>query len=251
MTTIRLRRPEEVEKIRESARIVAQCLEYARTRVAPGLSLLDLDREIEGFIREQGATPSFKGYHGFPASTCLSVNSQVVHGIPGDYVLLEGDILGVDVGAYKDGYHGDGARTFAIGAVPETTVKLLQVTEECMLRGIAAAVAGGKIGAIGHAVQTHAEAHGYGVVRELGGHGIGERLHEDPHIPNYGRPEQGPTLRAGMVIAIEPMINAGSHEVETLDDGWTVVTRDGRLSAHFEHTVAITDRGPEILTRCA
>lgn len=246
---IRIRRPDEIDKIRECARIVAEALALAGRIVKPGLRTAEIDRQIEELIRSRGAVPSFIGYHGYPASSCLSVNHEVVHAIPGEYVLREGDILGVDIGAYKHGYHGDGAVSLAVGTVSAEAQRLMDVTRECLDRGVAAARPGNRIGAIGHAVQTHAEANGYGVVRELVGHGIGEKLHEDPMVPNYGRPETGPTIRPGMVIAIEPMINAGSHEVETLGDGWTVVTRDRRLSAHFEHTVAVTENGPEILTR--
>lgn len=246
---IKIRKQEEVQKIRASARIVAEAIEAARKWVQPGVTTGSIDRKIEELIRSRGAIPSFKGYHGYPASSCLSVNEQVVHAIPGDYVLQEGDILGVDVGALKDGYHGDGAATMVVGQVPPETLRLVDVTRECLLLGIEQARVGNRIGAIGHAVQSHAEQFGFGVVRELVGHGIGEKLHEDPMVPNYGRPDTGPTIRPGMVLAIEPMINVGSHEVETLADGWTVVTRDGRLSAHFEHTVAVTESGPEILTK--
>lgn len=248
---IRIRRADEIEKIRESARIVAEAIELSARLVAPGLTTRQLDQAIEKLIRSKGATPSFIGYHGYPASSCLSVNEQVVHAIPGDYVLKEGDIIGVDIGAFKNGYHGDGAFTFAVGGVSPSARRLMDVTRECLNLGVEAARPGNRVGAIGHAVQTHAEKNGFGVVRELVGHGIGERLHEEPQVPNYGRPDTGPTLRAGMVIAIEPMINEGTHEVETLADEWTVVTRDGKLSAHYEHTVLVTENGPEILTTLA
>ncbi len=245
---IRLRRKEEIDKIRESARIVAEAIDLSAGLVRPGLTTRELDQKIEELIRSRGATPSFIGYHGYPASSCLSVNEQVVHAIPGDYVLREGDIVGVDIGAFKNGYHGDGAFTFGVGKVSESALRLMEVTRECLTLGVEAARAGNRVGAIGHAVQAHAEKNGFGVVRELVGHGIGERLHEEPQVPNYGRPDTGPTLRPGMVIAIEPMINEGTHEVETLADEWTVVTRDRKLSAHFEHTVLVTESGPEILT---
>ncbi|MBK8232047.1 MAG: type I methionyl aminopeptidase [Candidatus Eisenbacteria bacterium] len=245
---IRIRRPDEVAKIRASARIVAEALDLSSRLVRPGLTTRELDQKIEELIRSRGATPSFIGYHGYPAASCLSVNAQVVHAIPGDYVLREGDIIGVDVGAYKAGYHGDGAFTFPVGEVSADARRLMEVTRECLRLAIEAVRPGNRVGAIGHAVQTHAEKHGFGVVRELVGHGIGERMHEEPQVPNYGRPDSGPTLRPGMVIAIEPMINLGTHEVETLEDEWTVVTRDGSLSAHYEHTVLVTETGSEILT---
>jgi methionyl aminopeptidase len=186
---------------------------------------------------------------GYPASTCISVNEEVVHGIPGDRVIEEGDIVGVDVGVVKDGYHGDAARTFAVGAVSEEARKLLRVTEECLDRAIGAFRVGNRLGDVGHAVQHHAECHGYGVVRSLVGHGIGEKMHEDPQVPNYGEPGSGMKLRTGLVFAIEPMITAGGWEVETLGDKWTIVTRDRSLAAHFEDTVALTEEGPVVLSR--
>jgi methionyl aminopeptidase len=238
----------EIDKIRASASIVADALELVGRTIRPGMKTGELDAKVEGLIRSRGATPSFKGYYGYPASTCVSINEQVVHGIPGDRVIQEGDVVSVDIGAYLDGYHGDGARTFAVGNVPEDARKLMRVTQECLALGIQEARSGNRVGDISAAVQGHAEENGYGVVRQLVGHGIGRALHEEPQVPNFGLPGQGPKLRAGMVLAIEPMINLGSFEVYTLEDEWTVVTRDHKISAHFEHTVAITEDGPVILT---
>lgn len=216
--------------------------------IRPGIATVEIDRAVEELIRARGAAPSFKGYYGYPASTCISINEQVVHGIPDKRVLREGEIVGVDIGAYLNHFHGDGARTFAVGEISKEAKKLMQVTQECLEIGIRAAQPGNRVGDIGSAIQSHAEGHGYGVVRQLCGHGIGNALHEDPQVPNYGQPGVGPKLRAGMVIAIEPMVNEGTHEVYTLDDQWTVVTRDHSFSAHFEHTVAITEDGPVVLT---
>ena len=214
----------------------------------PGITTQELEQEIEKYIVSQGAKPSFKGYHGFPASACISINDVVVHGIPSSRALQEGDIVGVDVGAYKGGYHGDGARTFPVGAVTPATARLLKVGEEALMEGIERARPGARLGEISHAIQSHVEANGFSVVRALVGHGIGTKLHEDPQVPNFGNPQQGPRLAAGMVMAIEPMVNAGGFHVYTEDDEWTVVTRDHTPSVHFEHTVAITENGPRILT---
>lgn len=216
--------------------------------IAPGVRTSEIDQAVENYIRSKGALPSFKGYYGYPASTCISVNEQVVHGIPGDRVLQPGDIVGIDIGAFLDGYHGDGARTFAVGDVSPEAHRLMQVTRECLEKAIEKAVPGNRVGDISAAVQQHAEANGYGVVRQLVGHGIGRALHEEPQVPNFGNPGHGPKLRPGMVLAIEPMVNQGTHEVYTLADEWTVVTQDHGLSAHFEHTVAITEQGPMVLT---
>jgi len=246
---IYLKEPDEIGKIRAASRIVVEALDLAATLVAPGVSTKTIDSAVEELIRSRGAVPSFLGYHDYPASTCLSINDEVVHGIPGDRVLREGDIISVDVGAYHNGYHGDSARTFAVGQVPETALRLMKATQEALAAGIAAARAGSRLGAISNAVQTAAERQGFSVVRDLVGHGIGRKLHEDPQVPNYGPRESGPVLRAGMVLAIEPMINEGGWEVRTLPDKWTVVTRDGKLSAHFEHTIAVTEGDAEILTR--
>ncbi len=249
MTTVVLKRPDEIDKIRESARIVAEALALAGSLARPGVSTREIDRQVEELIRGAGGVPSFLGYHGFPASTCISVNEQVVHGIPGDRILRNGDIVGIDVGVYKNEYHGDAARTFPVGTVDAEAVRLLRVAEEALDRGIAAIRPGLRLGVISHAVQSWVEENGFSVVRDLVGHGIGRKLHEDPQVPNFGPAETGPVLRAGAVLAIEPMVNQGTWEVRTLDDQWTVVTKDGRLSAHFEHTVAITPDGPLILSR--
>jgi methionyl aminopeptidase len=208
-----------------------------------------LDKRIEAYVRDHGATPSFKGYRGYPASACISVNDVVVHGIPSDLVVLrDGDIVSVDIGAYKGGYHGDGAWTFPVGEVSDGALRLMDVTREALVKGIAQARAGRRVGDISHAVQTFVESEGFSVVRMLVGHGIGSRLHEEPQVPNFGSPEQGPVLVPGNVICIEPMVNAGGFDVYTQDDESTVVTRDHSLSAHFEHEVAITEDGPRVLT---
>ena len=245
---IHLRAPEEVAKIRESARMVADCLDHLESLVAPGVTTLDLDRAAEEFVRARGALPAFKGYRGYPATLCVSVNDVVVHGIPDKTVLAEGDIVGCDMGVIVDGWYGDSARTFAVGSVDAESKRLLEVTREAMHAGIAQAVEGKRIGDIGQAVQAVVEAAGFTVVRDLVGHGIGRQLHEDPQVPNYGRAGKGLKLSVGQVLAIEPMVNAGRPEVYTKGDGWTVVTRDGRRSAHFEHTIAVGRETPEILS---
>ncbi len=238
----------EIAIMRRAGSLVWHVIDRIGQAVRPGVTTRELDAIAENTIRAAGAEPSFKGYHGYPASICASVNEQVIHGIPGERRLAEGDIIGIDVGAVLNGYHGDSARTFAVGAVSPEASRLLKVTEESLAAGIEAARAGNALGDIGHAVQSHAESHGFSVVRDFVGHGIGRRMHEGPAIPNYGREGMGRRLRAGMVLAIEPMINAGGYEVEVLSDNWTAVTRDGSLSAHFEHTVAITEDGPVVLT---
>jgi len=245
---IHLRAPEEVAKIRESARMVADCLDHLEALVAPGVSTLDLDRAAEEFVRARGALPAFKGYRGYPATLCVSVNDVVVHGIPDKTVLAEGDIVGCDMGVIVDGWYGDSARTFAVGSVDAESKRLLEVTREAMHAGIAQAVEGKRIGDIGQAVQAVVEAAGFTVVRDLVGHGIGRQLHEDPQVPNYGRAGKGLKLSVGQVLAIEPMVNVGRPDVFTKGDGWTVVTRDGRRSAHFEHTIAVGRETPEILS---
>ncbi len=245
---VKLRSSEEIQKIRTSAGIVAGTLELLRNRTQPGMTTGELDRIAETYIRDQGGEPCFLGYLGYPASVCISVNEEVVHGIPGDRVIQDGDIVGIDVGVVKDRYHGDAAITFPVGDVPGDIKKLLEITEECLHKGIAAFKPDNRLGDVGHAIQSHAESHGYGVVRTLVGHGIGEKLHEDPQVPNYGKPGTGSKLRPGLVCAIEPMITLGGWEVDTLSDQWTIVTRDRSLSAHFEHTVALTEDGPEILS---
>ena len=243
-----LRDRDEIEAIRSAALLVGQTLVMLGREIKPGITTGELDRLAETFIRDHGARPAFKGYRGFPASICPSVNDEVVHAIPGRYRLREGDIIGIDVGVEKNGYYGDAARTFPVGEVDDDVERLLRVTREALLLGVAQAKAGNRIGDISHAVQSHAERHGYSVVRALVGHGIGREMHEEPQVPNFGSPDRGPRLMVGQVLAIEPMINAGSPDVMTRADGWTVVTKDGSLSAHFEHTVAVGAQGPEILS---
>jgi methionyl aminopeptidase len=213
-----------------------------------GMTTRDLDRIADESIRSMGGVPTFIGYNGYPSAICASVNDEVVHGMPGDRVLEEGDLLSLDIGTTLEGYVSDSAVTIAIGAPSPQAERLMRVTQECLMLGIAQMQVGNNLGDIGHAVQQHAEANGYGVVRALVGHGIGRKMHEDPQVPNYGSPGTGPKLRAGLVLAVEPMITEGTWQVETLEDGWTVVTQDGKLAAHFEHTIAITDDGPKILT---
>ena len=242
------RSPREVEKISRSCQIVADTLIMLEPHIITGARVSDLDQMAEDFIRSQGARPAFKGYMGFPATLCVSIDDAVVHGIPGDDVLNDGQIVGVDCGAELDGYYGDHARTFSIGTVDAGKQKLMDVTRESLMKGIEQALPGNYVGDIGNAVQTCAESNGFSVVRELVGHGIGRALHEEPQIPNYGKAKHGYKLRSGMCIAIEPMINAGAKEVFTATDGWTILTKDGQASAHFEHTIAITNNGPKILS---
>lgn len=243
-----LRDPSEIDLIREAAQVVGRTLKMLREHVRPGITTAELDRIAEAYIRSQGAEPAFKGYRGFPASICPSVNEQVVHAIPGGTKLKEGDIISLDVGAKKNGYYGDAAVTYPVGAIDAEAQKLLEVTRDSLAAGIAQARPGNRVGDIGHAVQAVAEANGFSVVRTLVGHGIGREMHEEPQVPNYGPPARGPRLLAGQVIAIEPMVNIGGPDVVTGKDGWTVLTRDGLRSAHFEHTVAIGPDGPEILS---
>jgi methionyl aminopeptidase len=234
--------------MRRSGKITARALAALVRAARPGLSTADLDALAERSIREMGGVPTFKGYNGYPCSICTSVNDQVVHGIPGAYVLKDGDLLSIDIGTTFERYVSDSAVTIPIGKVSPAAERLSRVTQECLMLGIAQMKAGKHLSDIGHAVQSHAEKHGYGVVRDLVGHGIGTKMHEEPQVPNYGRPGQGIELRSGLVLAVEPMITEGTHLVETLADGWTVTTADGKLAAHFEHTIAITDEGPRILT---
>jgi methionyl aminopeptidase len=235
--------------MREAGRLVGEVLTELAAHVAPGVTTADLDELAERRILRAGATPAFKGYHGYPATICASVNEEVIHGIPsGRRVLNEGDVISIDVGASLDGYFGDSAITLAVGKVSEEAATLLRVTDESLYKAIEAVKPGGRISDIGHAVQKHVEAYGFSVVREFVGHGIGQKMHEEPQVPNYGQPGHGPRLTEGMVLAIEPMVNAGSPAVKVLADGWTAVTRDGGLSAHFEHTVAVTAGEPWILT---
>jgi len=239
----------ELEKMRAAGRLVGQVLTALAAKVAPGVTTAELDAIAEGLIVDAGATPAFKGYHGYPATICASVNDEVIHGIPsGQRVLNAGDVISIDVGAKLNGYYGDSAVTLAVGPISEAAATLLRVTEESLYKAIEVVKPGSRISDIGHAVQKHVEAHGFSVVREFVGHGIGQEMHEEPQVPNYGEPGRGPRLAEGMVIAIEPMVNAGKPQVKVLSDGWTAVTRDHSLSAHFEHTVAVTADGPWILT---
>ena len=242
---------EEIEIMRESALLVSRTLGIIAREVKPGVEPKYLDKLAEEFIRDNGGVPAFKGYRGFPATLCISVNEAVVHGIPGNKALKEGDIISVDCGVKKNGFYGDHAYSFAVGEIKPELKKLLQVTKECLYKGIEQAISGNRIGDISFAVQQHAEKNGYGVVRELVGHGLGKSLHEDPEVPNYGKRGDGPKLKDGMVLAIEPMINLGTKNVKQLEDGWTVITADGKPSAHFEHDIAIIDGKPEILSSFA
>ena len=238
----------EIDKLRRVNQLVAQILAELRQMAAPGVTTQAIDAHAEARVREAGAEPAFKGYHGYPSTVCVSINEQVVHGIPSDRRLVDGDILSIDMGAKMDGFFGDCAVTVPIGHVPAAAGTLLRVTEESLFHGIDAVKPGARVSDIGAAVQQHVEAHGFSVVREFVGHGIGTALHEEPQIANYGPGGRGPRLSEGMVFAIEPMVNVGEPAVKVLTDGWTAVTRDGSLSAHFEHTVVVTDQGCEILT---
>ena len=248
---ILLKSEREIRCMREAGRIVALALDAVGKVVEPGITTQELDEIARRTITEQGARPAFKGLYGYPAHICVSVNCEVVHGIPGSRKLAEGDIVSVDCGAEINGFNGDSAITFPVGKVSPEIARLIEETRNALYKGIEQAVVGNKVGAISHAIQTYAEKAGYGVVRDYVGHGIGRSMHEDPEVPNFGFADRGPALKPGMVLAIEPMINMGTGAVKNMDDGWTVVTRDGRPSAHFEHTVAITPDGPEILTRLA
>ena len=239
----------EIEKMKKSNAIVAAILEELRKKIRPGVKTIELDRLSEDLALKKGARPAFKGYRGYPYSLCTSVNSEVVHGMPSERELKEGDIVSLDFGILNDGYYGDAAVTVPVGEITPGARKLMKITEEALYRGIAEVKAGNRIGDISAAIQGHVEAAGYSVVRDLVGHGIGKSLHEDPQVPNYGTGGRGIELKPGMVFAIEPMVNEGTYRVEILRDGWTVVTADGKLSAHFEHSVAITENGPVILSR--
>ena len=243
--------PAEIEKMRAASVLVAEVLAELGAIVAPGVSTLDLDAAAEKMVRDGGAEPAFKGYRGYPNTLCASVNEQVIHGIPSRRPLVEGDILSLDMGVKMNGFFGDSAITVPVGRVSEEARRLLRVTGESLEKGIEQVRLGGRISDIGHAIQEHVEAHGFSVVREFVGHGIGASLHEEPQIANYGDPGRGPRLAEGMTLAIEPMVNVGKASVKMLSDGWTAVTRDGSLSAHFEHTVAVTKNGPLVLTRAA
>jgi methionyl aminopeptidase len=244
-----LKSPEEMKKMEQSCLIVAKTLDYLKDMVKPGITTLDIERLADDYIKSNRAIPAFKGYRGYPATICASVNNEVIHGIPSDRVLEEGDILGIDLGAYKDGFYGDAASTFPVGKIPPDVEKLLRVTEDALYRGIENAREDNRVSDISHAIQEHVESNGFSVVRAFVGHGIGRNLHEEPQIPNFGLPGRGPRLRSGMTLAIEPMVNQGGHEVVVLEDGWTTVTMDGKLSAHFEHTVLVTSDKPRILTK--
>ena len=244
-----LKSEREISYLRDAGRIVAETIDIVKQAAKPDVTTLELDQIAEKYIKSRGAIPAFKGYHGFPGNICASVNEEVVHGIPGLRKLKNGDTVSVDIGTVINGYYGDAAVTIPIGSIDAEVQRLLDVTEESLYKGIEQAVVNNRLSDISHAVQKVAETHGYGVVRDYVGHGIGRSMHEDPQVPNYGPPGRGPRLKPGMTLAIEPMINMGTPDVKTLDDGWTVITSDGKRSAHFEHTIAITDDGPEILTK--
>ena len=245
-----LKSKREIDIMREANQIVADTHSLLSEKIKPGISTEELDQIAEEYIRSRGAVPTFKGYQGFPASICASINNEVVHGIPNNHRFLEnGDIISIDIGAFYEGFNGDAARTHPVGEVSENAKKLLEVTEKALLTGIEKAVIGNRLFDISHAIQEYVEANGFSVVRDYVGHGIGRDMHEDPQIPNFGPAGKGPKLKEGMTLAIEPMVNVGGYEVETLEDKWTVVTKDRSLSAHFEHTIAITTAGVEILSQ--
>jgi methionyl aminopeptidase len=239
---------DEIAIMRKAGRILGETLLLLEKEVKPGVTTANLDRIAEEFITKHGAKPSFKGLYGFPSSLCISVNEQVIHGFPGGYVLKEGDIVSIDCGTFYDGFHGDAARTFPVGNVSVDAQKLIDITRESFFQGIKFAREGNKLTDISYGIQSYVEAAGFSVVRDFVGHGIGRKVHEDPNVPNFGKSGRGPKLLEGMVLAIEPMVNAGTYKVKTLKDGWTVVTADASLSAHYENTVAILSDGPEILT---
>lgn len=245
-----LKSKKEIEFMREAGKIVAYVHELLREAIKPGISTFELDEIAYRAIVKHNASPSFKGYGGFPASICASKNDVVVHGIPRkDDILMEGDIISIDIGAEYKGYHGDAAKTHPVGKITEDDARLIRETRESFYKGIEQALVGKRLSDISHAIQSHVEEFGFSVVREFVGHGVGRSLHEDPQIPNYGPPDRGPRLESGMVLAIEPMINQGTYKVQVLEDGWTVKTIDGKKSSHYEHTIAITDNGPDILTK--
>lgn len=245
-----IRSAREIDQLRKANAIVAEVLEKLTAAVAPGVTTSELDQIAERVILSRGAIPAFKGYRGFPCSACISINEQVVHGIPDSRKLREGDIVSIDVGTNLNGYFGDAAITLPVGEVDREGKRLLEVTEKALSIGIEMARVGNRLFDISHAIQAWVESHGFSVVRDFVGHGIGQSLHEEPQIPNFGSPRQGPRLERGMIFALEPMVNEGTYEVKILPDGWTVVTADGKRSAHFEHTIAITDGEPEILSLC-
>ena len=245
---IAIKNERELNVMRKACKITAAARALAGEMVRPGVSTQQIDKAVHDFIVAQGAKPSFLGYHGYPASICISVNNTVIHGIPGGYVLQEGDIVSIDVGAYYEGFHGDCAATFPCGAISTQAQKLIDVTKQSFYEGIRLATRGHRVSDISHAIQTYVESNGFSVVRSFVGHGVGAQLHEEPEVPNFGQPGRGPRLLPGMTLAIEPMVNIGTYDVKVLGDGWTTVTADGKLSAHYENTVLITDGEPEILT---
>ena len=240
--------PEQIDRMAAAGDVLVRTLELVEGKIRPGVTTQELDAAAERFIRSQGAVPAFKGYRGFPGSICASPNAMVVHGIPGPYRLERGDILSVDVGVVLDGWVADAARTFAVGPISPVAQKLLDTTEGALLAAVPQCVAGNRLGDVSHAIQRHVEAEGFSIIRSLVGHGIGRDMHEDPQIPNYGPPGRGPRLEEGMVLAIEPMVTAGRHQVRMADDQWSIFTQDGSLAAHFEFTIAITAKGPRVLT---
>jgi methionyl aminopeptidase len=245
-----LKSPREIALMRSAGVILADVMEFLEGFVHAGLSTQEIDEAVEAFIVDRGATPAFKGYRGFPATVCISINDEIVHGIPSPHRRIkDGDIVGLDLGCIVEGYYADCAFTLAVGDVPPSVKKLLDVTRVSLDLAIAQCTVGRRLSDVSHAVQQHVEAHGFAVVRAFVGHGIGRALHEEPQVPNFGEPGRGPQLRSGMVLAIEPMVTMGTYEVRILDDGWTAVTRDGSLAAHFEHTIAVTEQGPDVLTR--
>ena len=245
---IAIKNEHELEAMRQACKITAAARALAGEMVRPGVKTKDIDKAVREFIVSQGAKPSFLGYHGFPGSTCISVNNTVIHGIPGNYVLQDGDIVSVDVGAYYKGFHGDCAATYPCGTVSAEAQRLIDVTKQSFFEGIRFAKRGHRVSDISHAIQTYVESNGFSVVRSFVGHGVGAQLHEEPEVPNYGAPGRGPRMLPGMTLAIEPMVNVGTYEVQVLKDKWTTVTADGKLSAHYENTILITDGEPEILT---
>ena len=246
---INIRSEIEVKKMKKAAGVVRDLLFDIEAMIKPGITTLELDKYAENYIIEKGAIPGFKGLYGFPATICVSINDEVVHGIPSNRELNNGDIIGIDVGSIVEGYYGDHAKTFPVGSISKDVEKLIHITKECLIKGINEATPGNRIGDIGNAIQNHAESNGYSVVKELVGHGIGEKLHEDPQIPNYGSKNTGALIQEGMCFAIEPMINFGTESIYTKSDNWTVCTKDGQPSAHFEHTITITKDGAQILTQ--
>ena len=244
-----LKNKQEISLLSESCQIVAETLNLIEKKIKPGIKISDLDSFAEDYIISRNAKPAFKGYMGFPSTLCVSVNDEVVHGIPNERILKDGQIVSIDCGALKNGFYGDHAKTFFVGSVDPNVEKLVQITRESLEIGISQAVVGNYVSDIGHAIQLHAEKNGFSVVRDLVGHGIGKSLHEEPQVPNYGPPKQGYKIKEGLCLAIEPMINLGNKEIKTDDDGWTIRTLDGKLSAHFEHTIAVTSDGPLVLSK--